>query len=107
MRHRAPRILVPPRAAAGHASRARFRAVGVALGRPRVVGLVLPVEAPLVADAGEREQAPGIGRRLGWAGRPIEAGPGRALVAPGKARAVQPAPRRLLPLGLRREPHPG
>src|SRR5262249_4880826 len=104
VRHRAPRILVAPGAAARDATRAGLGPLRIPLGRSRVVAVVVPVQAPLVADAGEGEEPQRVCRRLGGAGRPVEAGALRTVRAPWEARAPEPAARRLLPLRLGREP---
>src|SRR5262245_4267396 len=54
---RAPRIGVAPGAAAAHAPGARGGPDRVPRGRVRIVGLFVPVGAPLVADTGEVAEA--------------------------------------------------
>src|SRR5581483_9534195 len=101
--HRAPRVLVAPGAPARDAAPAVLGPPRIALGRSRVVALVLPVETPFVADAGQGEEAPPVGRRLDGPGRPIEARRRRPGLAPREPRRLEPAARRLLPLRLRRQ----
>jgi len=110
MRHRAPWVVMPPGAAAGDAPGARLRPARVALGRSGIVGLILPVETPLVARRPKARVAPRVWAVVSHrARRPIEAGAGRPRLAQGKAGGVEPAARGLLPLGLRRQaqPRPG
>src|SRR5262249_61108519 len=82
--------------------RPRGRAARIPLRRLGVVGLAEPVGAPLVADAREVCEPERVQRRLAHAWGPVE-GVGRSRVAPGIASALEAAPRRLLPLGLRRQ----
>src|SRR5438128_10724447 len=106
VRDGAPRIGVPPGAAAADAPVAGGRPPRIARGRARVVALVEPVGAPLVAHASEIREPVRVPRRLADARRPVERAVGLR-VAPGIARALEAAARRLLPLRLGRQPRPG
>src|SRR2546428_11528104 len=101
----APRVGVPPGAAAAGAARARRRTDRIRVRRARVVVVVVPVGAPLVADAGEVEEPKRVGRRDAHARRAREA-ERRRLARPGQVAVLDAAARGLLPLGLRRQPRP-
>jgi hypothetical protein len=66
--------------------------------------VVLPVQAPFVADAGEGDQAERVGGCCGRPGRPVEGRGRRPVLAPREACVLQTGSRGLLPLGLAREP---
>src|SRR5207302_710043 len=100
---RAPRVRVAPGAAARDAAPAAFGPGRVPRRRTPVVVVAVPVEAPLVADAGEIGQAERVWRRGGDPRRAIEP-LDRPRVAPREARVLEAAARRLLPLGLGGEP---
>jgi hypothetical protein len=101
VRDRAPRILVAPRATARDASRAGRGPDRVAVRRPRVGIVGIPVEAPLVDGAGEVREPEAV-HGTGADGRRGREGPlgGRPLVAPRIARVLHAAPGGALPLGL-------
>src|SRR5262245_15408606 len=100
MRHGAPRILVAPGPTARRPSGPGGWAERIALGRSRVVVLVLPVEAPLVADTGQRAKPPRVGPRVHHPRRSIEREGGRARVTPGVARSIEPSAGGSFPLGF-------
>src|SRR5437868_12909053 len=97
--HRAPGIGMAPGSTTAYPAGAGVRPTGVPGRRDGVVGLVVPVRAPLVTDSRQVVQAQGIGRRRADERRRVEA-PGRRRVAPRIARVLPPAAGRLLPLGL-------
>src|SRR5262245_7731195 len=101
-----PRDLVPPGAAAGDAAGpGRWAGRGLFRG-DRIVIVGVPVATPLVDAAGEIGQAEAVDRAAPhsqWPGeRQAHVGEDRGgrRIAPRIARAVEPAPRRLLPLRL-------
>src|SRR5438876_2658759 len=106
VRDGAPRIGVPPGAAAADPSVAGGRPPRIARGRARVVALVEPVGTPLVAHAREIREPERVPRCLADARRPVERAVGLR-IAPGIAGALEAAARCLLPLRLGRQPRPG
>src|SRR5262245_49769433 len=104
MRDGTPRVLMPPGATAGDSPGAGGRPLGALLRRAGVVVVAVPVQTPLVADAGQREEAAGVHRRVRDARRPVERGRRGPCIAPGEARALEAAAGCLFPLGLGREP---